>query len=94
MTLYLRGRSTCNQYWRASLMAASFASDPPVKNFTVVYCGGVIEISRSASRSAAGLVAMVGAVKAICRACSTATSTISCRPWPRLTVKTPERPSM
>ncbi len=63
-------------------MANSFASEPPLANFTVVNCSGSNEVSRLASFSAGGLVDMVGALNASVRPCSAATSTIESTPCP------------
>ena len=63
--LYLRGCPVCRWYCRACLIAAAVASVPPLKNFTVVYCGSVISIKYSARRNASGFVAIDGAVNEI-----------------------------
>ncbi|GIW04455.1 MAG: hypothetical protein KatS3mg059_1075 [Thermomicrobiales bacterium] len=61
-----RGWPVWAWYCRAILIAASFASEPPVKNFTVVYCAGVIGNQQlGQAQRARTLVDIVGAVKAI-----------------------------
>ena len=42
MILYLRGLPVWAWYWRAILIANSFASEPPLANLTVVNCSGVM----------------------------------------------------
>ena len=60
----------------------------------VVYGGGANSSMRSTSSSAVEVVAMVGAPNASLPSCVVTASMISVLPWPRLVVKTPDRPSM
>ena len=61
MILYLVGFPDSRWYWRAMVMAASVASDPPLRNFTASRSPGATATSRLASSRARGLLpCMVG----------------------------------
>ncbi len=63
MILYLPGDPFSRWYWRASLMAASVTSDPPVWNFTVERSPGASSARRLASCTATGFVPCIGGEK-------------------------------
>src|SRR5882672_9307793 len=54
MILYLRGLPVWRWYWRASFMAASVASEPPLSSFTAVTPSGARRSSSWVSSSAGG----------------------------------------
>ena len=80
--------------WRAILMAASTASEPPDRNFIVVYSAGVMSRTSLASSSARSLVPIVGVAMASRPSCSLPAAMRALLPWPRLRQNVPDNPSM
>ena len=93
MNLCLSGFPVCRWYCLVSLMAASFASEPPERSLTVLRSPGATDARRRTSSRAGGVVPWRGGAKARVSSWAFMASMTRRLPWPMFTTNTPDSPS-